>query len=279
MKITVLIADDGPDDMKRELGLSLHVEHRDHRILFDTGASGGFADNAAALGIDLSMVDAAVISHQHFDHVGGLRRLLEENRTAPIYLRDAPHHDRFFKVLGVVKKSIGMDPALAAAATDRLVTVDGEHEIAPDIVLTTRMATHHPRPTGNRYLWESTGDGLRPDPFDHELSMVVLDDMEMVVITGCSHNGVLNMVDGAGEVFPDRSVRAVVGGFHLTGLPLVNLGGADQQQIQALGHGLASRCSGPIVTGHCTGHKATTLLQQTLGDRLQQLNVGSTFEL
>jgi 7,8-dihydropterin-6-yl-methyl-4-(beta-D-ribofuranosyl)aminobenzene 5'-phosphate synthase len=283
MRITVLIDNERPvdrPDLACELGLSLLVEHRNHHILFDTGASSAFADNAAVLGVDLSRVDAVVISHDHFDHGGGLRRFLELNHRAPIYLRAAPHRDRFFRILGFVKKPIGIEPSALEAAGDRLVPIDDDREIAPGVVLTTRIASDHARPPGNRYLWEVTDDGPRRDTFDHELTMVVLDDdADMVVFTGCSHNGVLNMVDGAREAFPDRSVHAVVGGFHLMGLPFLNTMAAGRDEVLALGRTLGEVCTGPIITGHCTGLKATAVLRKPLGDRLRTLSTAQVFDI
>ena len=74
MKFTVLMENTAPEGscLASEHGLSLYLEHRGHRLLLDAGSSGKFADNAAALGIDLSQVELAVLSHGHFDHGGGI---------------------------------------------------------------------------------------------------------------------------------------------------------------------------------------------------------------
>ena len=88
MKITVLTENTAcRESLACEHGLSLYIETGCHKILFDAGQSGAFADNAEALGIDLSAVDFAVLSHGHYDHGNGLVRFLEINGTAPIYLR------------------------------------------------------------------------------------------------------------------------------------------------------------------------------------------------
>ena len=87
MRITTLIENnvlENRDDLTAEFGLSLHVQTGGQQILFDSGTSGAFADNAETLGIDLAEVTASVLSHQHFDHGGGLGRFFGSNSSAPV---------------------------------------------------------------------------------------------------------------------------------------------------------------------------------------------------
>lgn len=104
MRIITLIENTpGAPGCVHEHGLSLYVETARHTLLMDTGATGAFADNAAALGLDLSRVDTVVLSHGHYDHAGGLLRLVELAPHAQIYMqrgagRDFYHGDRYIGI-------------------------------------------------------------------------------------------------------------------------------------------------------------------------------------
>ena len=97
MKIVTLIENTACcEAFSCEHGLSLYIETEHHKILFDAGQTGAFADNAQKLGIDLAAVDIAVLSHGHYDHSGGMERFLEINQKAKIYVNQnavKPHYN------------------------------------------------------------------------------------------------------------------------------------------------------------------------------------------
>jgi 7,8-dihydropterin-6-yl-methyl-4-(beta-D-ribofuranosyl)aminobenzene 5'-phosphate synthase len=282
MRITSLIENDcsqGRNDLHAEFGLALHVQTEDHSILFDTGTTGAFADNAAAMEIDLAAVDLAVLSHQHFDHGGGLKRFFDVNDTAPVYLRDAKIEDRWSKAFGVLKRPIGVDRSLILRRTDRFRFLKTDTEIAPGVWILTWIGTKHPRPNGNRRLYVARGKVLEPDPFDHELVMVVRESDGMVVFSGCSHSGILNMVDSAKTRFPNDPVKAVVGGFHLMGLPWFNTMAVPRLEVEEIARQMLDRVEGPVFTGHCTGKKGFGVLKGVMGDSLQPFSTGATAEV
>ncbi|MCU0305332.1 MAG: MBL fold metallo-hydrolase [Thermoanaerobaculales bacterium] len=280
MRVVSLIDNQaGPGGLACEFGLSVHVDTGRVRVLFDFGASGAFADNAVALGIDLAAVDLAVLSHQHFDHGGGLGRFLELNDRAPVYLRDRPVEPRFFRAFGLLTRPIGLDRAVVEAHPDRIRRVAGDTEVAPGVWLLTAIGSDHPRPRGNRRLFVERDGRLERDPFDHELAMVVRDPAGLTVLTGCSHGGVLNMVDAARARFPDEPVCAVFGGFHLIGLPQLGTMAASRREVAAIGRAILDRVDGPVHTGHCTGAKGYAALATVMGDRLRPFPSGTTVDL
>ena len=101
----------------------------------------------------------------------------------------------------------------------------------------------------------------------------------MVVLTGCGHSGILNMVKAAQDRFPDEPVKAVVGGFHLIDNPLLKTMGATPGEVREMARRLDAMGCRRVITGHCTGAKAARILKEELGDRLEILHTGATFEL
>jgi 7,8-dihydropterin-6-yl-methyl-4-(beta-D-ribofuranosyl)aminobenzene 5'-phosphate synthase len=282
MRITTLVENDvldGCDGLTPEFGLSLHIEIDETKILFDTGASDVFSVNAAALGIDLAAVGAAVLSHQHFDHGGGLARFLAANDHASIYLRESDVSARYFKALAVLKRPIGIDRELLEQSSDRFTFVSGSTEIAPGVFLLTDIGSGHARPAGNNRLFVKRDGRLVPDPFDHELLMVIRDGDGLVVFTGCSHHGILNMIDAALDRFPGEPVKAVMGGFHLIGLPIFNSMAASRDEVEEIGRKILSRLPGKVYTGHCTGERAFGVLSGVMGDTLEPFHTGSVIDL
>jgi 7,8-dihydropterin-6-yl-methyl-4-(beta-D-ribofuranosyl)aminobenzene 5'-phosphate synthase len=282
MRITALIENDlaaGRDDLTAEFGLSFHVDTGAHQVLFDTGTSGTFADNAEALGIDLTDVDVAVVSHHHFDHGGGLRRFLEVNDRATIYLRGSELAELYFKAFFVVKKPIGLDHSLFDAHSDRFEFVTESTEVVPGVFLLTEIGSSHARPKGNRRLFAERDGRLVPDSFDHELMMVIRDQDGLVVFSGCSHHGILNMIDAAVAHFPEQPIKAILGGFHLIGLPFFNSMAASRREVEDIGRLILEHSPGIVYSSHCTGQKAFSVLKGVMGDTLESIHTGTSVEL
>src|SRR5699024_10377974 len=222
MKITALVENTVSGEqaerlgLGREHGLSLYIEACGHRILFDMGQSGLFARNAAALGVDLAAVDLAVLSHGHYDHGGGLARFLELNGAAPVYLNEhafEPHYHGS-------QRSIGLDTALAGSPRLRLTALAGsprlrfpgdEAELAPGLTLFTCHGRPRRHDLGSFGLTVLRDGAFRPEDFCHEHYLLTREAGRRVLISGCSHKGILNIVDW---FRPD----VLVGGFHFNSL-------------------------------------------------------------
>ena len=282
MRITTLVENrPSPDDPRlvAEWGLSQCVEVNDRRVLFDMGASDAFARNAAHLGIDVAAIDAAILSHHHYDHGGGLRRFLELNDHAPVYLGEAPDGEPTARLFGVIRKYIGLDRALLDEHSARFHVLRQRTEVLPGIFVLPRIGGQHPRPSGNKLLFLRKGRQFTPDEFRHELVVALREGDTLAVLTGCSHNGLLNMVETVVREFPGVPVKAVVGGFHLVALPPFNRMSDGERLVADMGRKVLDLGVGTTWTGHCTGTRALKVLRGAMGDRVQELHTGSRLEL
>lgn len=276
MKVTTLIENTKVPSMGQlvsEHGLSMYVEHGGKRILFDTGESGAFADNAEQLGIAIEQVDMAVISHHHYDHGGGLKRFLELNKTAKIYLLNHPNGEPYGKFLWL-KKYIGLDLALIAENSGRFIFLGDDLEISPDVFILTHVGRDFRIPKGNRSIFIKSVDGLVLDNFTHELVMVLKENDGLVVFTGCGHQGILNMLTSVEKAFPNARIKAVFGGFHLMAMPPFNFMSGTKAEAKDLGRRILQHVSGLVFTGHCTGTHAFPVLKEVMGNSLQSISTG-----
>jgi 7,8-dihydropterin-6-yl-methyl-4-(beta-D-ribofuranosyl)aminobenzene 5'-phosphate synthase len=282
VQITTLVDNrPSPDDpaLTAEWGLSLCVELSGRHILIDMGATDAFARNAARLSIDIAAIDVAILSHHHYDHGGGLRRFLELNHHAPIYLGAAPQGDPTVKLLGFVRKYIGLDQALLAKHAHRFRFVHERTEVLPGVLVLPLIGGQHARPAGNKHLYLKRDSGLAPDDFRHEIVVAIREHDALVVLTACSHNGLLNMVETASAQFPGVPVKAVIGGFHLAKLPPFSGMSENERVVADIGRAVLEYGVETTFTGHCTGKAAFEVLRGAMGDRVQEIHTGSRIDL
>jgi 7,8-dihydropterin-6-yl-methyl-4-(beta-D-ribofuranosyl)aminobenzene 5'-phosphate synthase len=261
-------------DLRTEHGLSLFIGSKDQQILFDTGVSGNFHLNAQKLDVKTAKVTLAVISHHHFDHGGGLATFLEANRNAKVYLRNSSTEQFYLDIFGLLRRRIGLDETLFQLHPQRFAFVSRFSEIAPDVFILTKINKRHTMPKGNRHLFIGIGSSKRLDDFEHELILVIRQNTGLVVFTGCSHHGILNMLDAVLEHFPGQTIKAVFGGFHLIDLPLINSMAGSKGDIEELGKAILKYPIEKVYTGHCTGIKAYRILKEVMGAKLEYFAAG-----
>lgn len=267
-RITVILdAFSARPDVKKDWGYAALVEFDGKRILFDAGNDSElFRFNVEVLGIDLRNLDAVVISHRHGDHTDGLRYLLGINPDVIIYVADdeyfggptprrfferpvetLPAHMRYFD--GEVPEPLPHGSPWKHARTQR---VSSAREILPGIRVVPNI---------------SAGRSFTETP---ELSLVVETPTGQVLLVGCSHPGIeqiLTSVDGM-----TRSVRLIMGGLHWLTLP--------DSEVERLAHDLANKWSvDSIAPGHCTGEAGFSVLSRIFGNRYRYAGLGSTIAL
>ena len=260
MKLVALVENTAcRDGLAAEHGLSLYLEVENKKILFDMGQSQAFGDNAERLGIDLSQVDLAVLSHGHYDHGGGLARFLEINEKAPVYLSTHAFGGHY----NGQEKYIGLNPALKDSS--RLIFVDQVTEIGKGLTLHPGMLLPVRLPIDPAGLTRREGERFLPEDFRHEQYLLIQEGEKRILLSGCSHRGILNI---AAHFQPD----VLVGGFHFMKLA------AEGDTIQAAAEELL-RWPTQYYTCHCTGAAQYEAMKKSMGDRLQYLSAGMTLEL
>lgn len=264
MKAVILIEDTcGNPACKYEHGLSVYVETKKHRLLMDTGASDAFLRNAKKLNIDLAKVDTVILSHGHYDHGGGILAFREQNPDAEIYMQRSACDDYYHN-----ERYIGIDKRIASLAHVRML--DGDYRIDEELFLFAHI-------TGRKYFAKSNlvlskrihGQDIQ-DEFAHEQCLVITQDGKNTLISGCAHNGILNILSRYREIFHE-SPQTVISGFHM-----MKKGAYSQEEADIICQ-TAKQLSNTdtlYYTGHCTGEKAFSLMAPYMKDKLIQIHSG-----
>lgn len=251
--------------MQTAHGLSLYIETQNHKILFDVGCDDTLLVNAERLGVDIREVDTVIISHGHRDHGGALGEFLLLNNSAKVYVQRRaflPHFSH--RREGV--SDISLDRGLMEHP--QVVLLDGDFRIDEELVLF--------RSDGGRKCWSGANgslyEGDEVDGFLHEQNLVIKDREGSVLVMGCGHNGVVNIMERAEEYEP----RVCVGGFHLTSPSA----GRDEPRELLDGVVEELRRYGGVrfLTCHCTGERVYEYMSKGMSN-LGYLGCGDLVEL
>ncbi|MGI6029285.1 MAG: MBL fold metallo-hydrolase [Candidatus Heteroscillospira sp.] len=273
MKITALIENTSCSDaLCTEHGLSFFIECAGKKLLFDTGMSSAFAENAKTLGIDITQAELAVISHGHYDHGGGIRAFLELNKTAPVYLREAAF-DKHFSQRPDELFYIGLDGSLLP--NGRIIFTEPVCVIDDNLSLFSEVPHYEPLYSSSKTQLEELNGQIVQDRFIHEQNMVLREGSTLVLLAGCAHSGILNILTRFRELY-ERDPDVVIGGFHLM---VPNLGKSiPDEDIDALAEKLKTMKNTRFYTCHCTGKHAYERLKETLGEQISYIYTGMTIE-
>lgn len=247
-----------------EHGLSLYIETKKHRLLVDTGQSDKTWENARIRGVDLSKVDTVILSHGHYDHSGGLITFAKNHPHAEIYLRENAGGEYYaFKEGG--EKYIGIDKEILKLQNLHLISVNTV--IDEELSLFTGVKMMRSLPKGNKRLHELKMGQYIQDTFSHEQYLVIrYDEQKYALISGCAHNGILNIIDAFREIY-HVDPAAVVSGFHMIQSEYAP---EDLEEIRKAAEELSSMDT-IFYTGHCTGDVAYEILKETMGEQLQAI--------
>lgn len=196
-------------NLENEHGISFYIELEEKKILFDVW------DKV----INLSDIDMVVISHGHKDHGGGLSEFFKINKKAKVFMKEEAWGEKSFKYF-FMSRDIGLDMDCLIKNKDRINFVSKFSEIENNIFLITDIQKKYRVPSGNKYLYSKIKNKMKQDNFNHELIMVLKEKNKINIFTGCSHNGIENMIDSVRDKFSKEKIQMLIGGFHLLKLPI-----------------------------------------------------------
>ena len=257
--------------LKSKHGLCTYIETSNHKILFDVGPTSLFMENARKLGVDINAIDTVIISHGHSDHGGALSKFMAVNKTAKIYIRESAFDRHYTKVAGV-PFSASINNSLRNK--QQIIFTSNEYVIDDELALFSNVTGRKLYSKANDKLFAKKNGKIVLDRFEHEQYLVITDGNKQIMITGCSHNGIINIIEKYTEINDGRidKLACVLGGFHLFN-PISKKYESDKL-IEDIAKYLRE-LNTKFYTCHCTGGKAYKILKNGMGEQLDYLSVGT----
>lgn len=265
LKITVLVTNlaGDPHEGDGEWGYSALVEMDGRKILYDTGSSADMVlRNAKALKIDLSDVEEVVLSHNHYDHVGGLMALRRElakinpRAVSRVHVGAGIFEPRLNEA-GEDQNGLRLIKSEYLATGGVFIVHDKPTELFPGMWLTGPVPRPNPEKNWSPGLSRATAQGRVEDSVPEDSALVIDTDQGMVILTGCAHAGIVNIAEYARSIVGARPIVAMIGGLHLFA--------ASDQALAWTGAKLKSYGVQSLLAGHCTGIEATYRLRELIG--------------
>jgi len=262
-----------PRGLLGEHGFAALVERDGETVLFDTGQGLALFQNAQTLGIDLASVKKVVLSHGHNDHTGGLAGLLELGGEPDIYAHPDVFMSRYWEAKGASKEQISI-PFSRSYYEDlgaRFHLSEKSQEVAGGIVTTGEVERVTPFEKGDASLFRSPEDGGGKDLQPDDLSLVIEGEEGLIVLLGCAHAGLVNILNHVKGMFPGKKIRTVMGGTHL--------GFSGEEQLAGTIEAMTKMGIEQVGASHCTGLAGASRLREALGtDRFFFASVGAVVE-
>ncbi len=276
LKITTLI-ENNPDDKNQllnEHGLSLYIETDGKRILFDTGESGAFIQNAKTLNKNLEKLDYCVISHGHYDHSGGVEKFINVINEYPTFIVGEEFFKPKYKTLDTPDyifngNSFNEDFILSKQIALRKIK-DNMTYLTDYIMVFHHFSRYTDYEKRNSRFYIKDNNEYYPDDFDDEISLGVITEKGLVVIVGCSHIGIINILKSISKRV-NIPIYAVIGGTHLIE--------ANEVRMQETINAFKEMNIKLIALSHCTGKEGIRRISEELSEEFLYNNTGTVIEI
>ncbi len=265
MKISALIENTVfSKGFEAEHGLSLLAQFNGQNLLIDCGQSEAFLRNMRRMKTGLAEISAAVITHGHYDHTGGLFALSELAPDMPIYLSQQATDPKFRDGIAV-----GMPNKIAAG---KYISINEPTvQLSEEVFIISNIKRYFPIDIATAGFNTEHNGAVQQDEFDDELAIAIKYPGGLAVISGCSHNGATNIIETVQERL-GQPVTAFIGGLHLQDK---TSGDKFDHLVEYINRSSLRH----IITCHCTGIHAFAELRARCNIRVDYLSTGKTIEL
>ncbi|MEM1651560.1 MAG: MBL fold metallo-hydrolase [Sulfolobales archaeon] len=272
-EITVLVDDySGFTRLLAEHGFSalvsiLYSDGTVFRVLLDSGSSGSvLIKNASSLGVSLESVDVIALSHRHYDHSGGLSKLIATVGSKPVIAHPDVLRPCYSKSRGFTRFDVGMPPAVKRSLQRlELVLTKKPTELAPGVWFLGEVDRYYDSNYAIKNFRTTSGEAIVDELLLDDTAIAVSLGEKAIVIAGCSHSGIANIVRQAKRLTGAREI-VVLGGFHLVS--------ADSETISRVVEELVHEGVVDVYAGHCTGLRGEARLLERFGDRMTKIHSG-----
>lgn len=275
MKI-INLADDikAENDLLSQHGLSFYIEVDSKKYLFDIGASEVFIRNANRLGVSIRDVDALFISHNHYDHIGGLLYFMEVNKKAKIYIKEDALY-RTFYMRDYLQCPLG-NFYEQLSHWDRVIFVKDSIKIDNFYLVSDTNGNTDYFCQGTKFFMDKDGKTM-PDDFSHEMFLVYIKDNKSNILSACSHRGIINIIETTKSKF-SLPIHNVIAGLHLSADSGKTINCTPEYYHSLLDYFEAADIT-KIYTCHCTGIFAYKLLKKELKNRIDYFYAGDEIRI
>ncbi len=274
IKATVLCENyvDGQAGAIAEHGWSVYLETEDGNFLFDTGQGKSIINNALYFKKDLSIIKGIIISHHHWDHTGGLFDVLQQTGKIKVY----SHPDIFknsYSVRSSGARNIGIPfrREILESKGAKFIFNTRPNEIVPGMLLSGEIPRETSFEKGDKKLMVKGETGFEQDKILDDQTLIIKTDKGLFIILGCSHSGIINIINYAIKMTGQEHIHTIIGGTHL--------GPADEETREKSIEALKEFDIERIGVSHCTGLEVSARLLNEFGKRFFFCNVGAIVEV